>query len=133
VAIKAKQCIVAVVDDDPRIRESVRDFLVSAGFGANLFSSGREILKADDLEVSCCPITDVRMPEIDGWELQWLAFANFPSLAIILITAQQDDMSRKRALEPGASAVLYKPFDGEELLDTVNTAITRAQNQSNRL
>jgi FixJ family two-component response regulator len=63
VAIKAKQCIVAVVDDDPRIRESVRDLLVSAGFG---------------------------------------------SQAVQL--RQRDTQGRKRTLEPGASALLYKPI-----------------------
>jgi FixJ family two-component response regulator len=133
VVIETKQYIVAVVDDDPRIRESLKDLLASAGFVARLFRSAEEILKADDLGVSCCLITDVRMPGIDGWELQRAAYATFPDLPIIFITAHQDDVPRQRALELGAFALLYKPFDGEELLDAVNAAIQRVENSSDRL
>ncbi len=116
-------CIVAVVDDDPRIRESVADLLASAGIDARLFSSAEDLLKADELTLSCCLITDVRMPGIDGWELQKIARKQAPALPIIFITAHQDTLAHSRARDLGAFAILYKPFDAEELLALVESAI----------
>jgi FixJ family two-component response regulator len=124
-ASQPKPCVVAVVDDDPRVRESVNDLLASAGFDPRLFSSAEDFMCTSDLELSCCLITDVRMPGIDGWELQRLAVQKLPKLPIVFITAHQDDEARKRAIELGAFAVLYKPFDGEELLEVVDAAIKK--------
>ncbi len=122
---QSNPCIVAVVDDDSRIRESVSDLLASAGFEARLFSSAKEFMSAGDLQLSCCLITDVRMPDIDGWELQRLALQKHPRLPVIFITAHQDDQASKRAKELGAVALLYKPFDAEQLLEIVDAAIKK--------
>ena len=121
----ARPCVVAVVDDDARIRESVSDLLASAGFETKLFSSAEEFMNASGLDVSCCLITDVRMPVMDGWELQSLARAKFPTLRVVFITAHKDDEARRRAMELGAVALLYKPFDGEELLKIVDAAVNK--------
>jgi FixJ family two-component response regulator len=118
-----KPCVVAVVDDDARVRESVNDLLASAGFDPRIFISAEEFMSTNVLELSCCLITDVRMPGLDGWELQRLAGQKFPKLPVVFITAHQDDEARKRAMELGAVALLYKPFDGEELLEIVDAAI----------
>jgi FixJ family two-component response regulator len=82
-------------------------------------------MSARDLNLSCCLITDVRMPGMDGWELQRLAIQKLPKLPIVFITAHQDDEARKRAMDLGAVALLYKPFDGEELLEIVEAAIKK--------
>ena len=124
---QSKPCVVAVVDDDIRVRESVGDLLASAGFEARLFHSAEEFMNASDLEPSCCLITDVRMPGMDGWELQRLAMQKFPKLPVVFITAHQDDETRNRAMDLGAVAALYKPFDGEELLAIVDMAISKYQ------
>jgi DNA-binding response OmpR family regulator len=73
------------------------------------------------------------MPGIDGWELQRLAVTQLPSLPIIFITAHHDDVSRQRAIDLGAFAILYKPFDGEEFLETVGAATKQFPKDSNRL
>jgi FixJ family two-component response regulator len=122
---QSKPCVIAVVDDDIRIRESVKDLFASAGFEARIFGSPEEFMSSCDLEPSCCLITDVRMPGMDGWELQRLAVQKFPHLPVVFITAHQDDEARKRALKLGAVALLYKPFDGEELLKIVDAAIKK--------
>jgi len=114
--------VVTVVDDDPRIRESIADLLASAGYTPRSYSSADELLQARGLETCFCLITDVRMPGSDGWELQRVATANFPSLPVILITALQDETTRVRALALGAFALIFKPFDGEELLQAVDAA-----------
>ena len=122
---RAQSCVVAVVDDDARIRESVSDLLASAGFETKLFSSAEEFMSTSGLEVSCCLITDVRMPGMDGWELQSLACEKVPKLPVVFITAHKDDEARRRAMELGAVALLYKPFDGEELLKIVDAAVNK--------
>jgi FixJ family two-component response regulator len=122
-AIDRQLDIIAVVDDDPRLRESLQDLLASAGFQARLFSSAEEALQGKGLGVSSCLITDVCMPGMDGWQLQRIALADFPRLPVIVVTAQRDDRARQRALELGAFAHFYKPFDGEELLSVVDCAV----------
>jgi len=127
VEMEQNQPIIAVVDDDPRVRESVEALLSSAGMRAKTFSTAEEFLKTDQMRVACCLITDVRMPGIDGWELQRIVMAEFPNLPIIFITAHQDEVARARAAELGAFAILYKPFDGEELLEIVTAALTESE------
>lgn len=126
-AIDRQVDIVAVVDDDPRLRESLQDLLASAGFQARLFSSAEEILQENELGVSSCLITDVCMPGMDGWQLQRIALADFPGLPVIVVTAHRNDKARQRALELGAFAHFYKPFDGEELLVAVDSAVQQAK------
>jgi FixJ family two-component response regulator len=62
------------------------------------------------------------MPGIDGWELQRRARSAYPLLPLIFVTAHQDEGVFRRALSGGAFAFLYKPFDGEELLRTLEAA-----------
>jgi FixJ family two-component response regulator len=114
---------VVVVDDDPRVRQSLQSLLSSAGINVRTFSSGSEVLNSGVLDAAGCLITDVRMPAIDGWELQRLTTAAHPLLPLIFVTAHQDEEAFQCALSCGAFAFLYKPFDGEELLRTVQAAI----------
>jgi FixJ family two-component response regulator len=118
--------LVLVVDDDSRIRESLRDLLGSAGFDALCFSSAEALFDSGALARSGCLITDVRMPEIDGWELQKFVVSVYPHVFIIFISAFQDQQAFERALAFGAFAFLYKPFDGEELLRTVASALSHS-------
>jgi FixJ family two-component response regulator len=118
--------LVLVVDDDSRVRESLRDLLGSAGLDPACFSSAAALFDSGALATCACLITDVRMPEIDGWELQKLVAAAYPHVFIIFISAFQDQQAFERALALGAFAFLYKPFDGEELLRTVNSALSQS-------
>jgi FixJ family two-component response regulator len=117
--------LVLVVDDDSRVLESLRDLLGSAGLDALCFSSAEALVDSGALARSCCLITDVRMPGIDGWELQKFVAAAHPHVFIIFISAFQDQQAFERARALGAFAFLYKPFDGEELLRTVASALSQ--------
>ena len=123
-----QQSVVAVVDDDPRVRESLQDLLASAGIETRLFQSGEEMLENKGLEAASCLITDVRMPGMDGCELHRMAIAEFPDLPIIFVTAHHDDKTRQQALGMGAFAFLHKPFDGEKLLSAVDAALQYIKN-----
>jgi two-component system response regulator FixJ len=118
---------VVVVDDDPRVRESLDSLLSSAGIEVRVFSSAGQVLESDALADAGCLITDVRMPGVNGWELFRSAVATHPLLPVIFVTAHQDQGALRRALDGGAFAFLYKPFDGEELLGTVEAAFKSNQ------
>jgi FixJ family two-component response regulator len=114
--------LVATVDDDQRVRESVRNVLESAGYEAVTFESAEMFLLSGALSSVRCVIADVRLPGIDGTELQRRIRLERRELPVILITAHDDDDVRKQALRDGAVAFLLKPFDGGDLLEHVARA-----------
>jgi FixJ family two-component response regulator len=120
-----KQFVVAV-DDDFRVRESIQSLVESAGYAPLLFSSAEEFLDSGTLLGAMCLITDVRMPGINGIELQRRIRTERPKLPVIFISAHNDDETRQRALDEGAASFLYKPFDAEELLEAIRVAVTNS-------
>jgi FixJ family two-component response regulator len=119
---EAETQIVVGVDDDFRVRESIESLMESAGYAPLLFSSA-EFLQSGALAATICLITDVRMPGMDGIELQRRIRLERPGLPIIFISAHYDEEPRQRALDGGAVAFLYKPFDGVELLGVIQSAL----------
>jgi FixJ family two-component response regulator len=122
----AAKPIVVGVDDDFRVRESIESLVESAGYVPLVFSSAEEFLRSGTLAGATCLITDVRMPGMDGIELQRRIRLERPTLPIVFISAHYDAEIRQRALDGGAVDFMYKPFDAAQLL----SAIDRAMNQS---
>ncbi len=118
--------IVAAVDDDFRVRESIASLLESAGYAPFVFSSAEEFLQSGTLAAATCVITDVRMPGMDGIELQRRIRLERPTLPVILISAHYNAAIRQKAIEDGAIDFLYKPFDATDLLKIVQSAVTKA-------
>ena len=118
--------VIATVDDDRRVRESVRSVLESAGYEAVTFESAETFLLSGALSRVTCVIADVRLPGMDGTELQRRIRAERHQLPVILITAHDDDDVRRQALREGAVAFLVKPFDGGDLLEHIARATTDA-------
>jgi FixJ family two-component response regulator len=116
--------VVAAVDDDFRVRESIESLLSSAGFTPWIFTSAEEFLESGTLASAACLITDVRMPGIDGLELQRRVGRDRPGLPVIFVSAHYDDETRRRALGQGAAAFLYKPFDAADLLGAIERALS---------
>jgi FixJ family two-component response regulator len=119
--------IVVGVDDDFRVRESIESLVESAGDTALVFSSAEEFLQSGALAGTICLITDVRMPGMDGIELQRRIRLERPQLPVIFISAHYDDETRQRALDGGAVAFLYKPFDAAELLGAIEAALNHSR------
>jgi FixJ family two-component response regulator len=117
--------VVAAVDDDRRVRESVQSVLESAGYEAVTFDSAEAFLDSKDLAGVICVLADVRLPGIDGLELQRRIRGERPTLPVIFMTAHDDDDIRQRALRDGAIAFMVKPFDGGELLEHIARAVRR--------
>jgi FixJ family two-component response regulator len=114
---------VAVVDDDPRIRESLDSLLSAAGYDVELYESGEQILNKKGLEQIACLVSDVRMPGMDGFELHRRALATRPGLSVILISAHHDVSVREQAVREHVFAYFYKPFDGVAFIAAVNAAV----------
>lgn len=120
---RRQQCTVAVVDDDLWVRESLEYLLDSAAIKTRSFCSAEEALRPGGLDAICCLITDVSMPGMDGLELKRHTAIAYPALPVIFVTAHHDEELRQRALNMGAFAFFYKPFDAEELLGAVDEAL----------
>jgi len=117
--------IVAAVDDDFRVRESIESLLESAGYAPVVFSSAEEFLESGTLAAATCVITDVRMPGMDGIELQRRIRLERPALPVILISAHHDADVRRTAIDEGALEFLYKPFDATDLLKIIQSTLKK--------
>jgi FixJ family two-component response regulator len=120
----AAKHIVAAVDDDFRVRESIESLVASAGHTPLVFASAEEFLQSAAPASAICLITDVRMPGIDGLELQRRVKLQYPRLPVIFMTAHYDNEIRQRALSQGAAGFLYKPFDAADLLGAIEFALS---------
>ena len=118
--------VIAVVDDDSRVRESLASLIESAGFTAQVFSLAHDLLKGDSLARTNCLITDFRMQGMDGLGLQRYVRLKRPELPVIFITAHHDDEVERCAFAEGAASFIRKPFDAEELLRAVKIALSEA-------
>jgi FixJ family two-component response regulator len=118
--------IVAIVDDDPRIRESLESLIESAGLKAWVFSLAEDYLHADLLGATSCLITDVRMPKMDGLELQRRIRLERPELPVIFISAHHEDRIEQCAFAQGAAFFVRKPFDADELLRAIKLALSKS-------
>ena len=119
--------LVVGVDDDFRVRESIESLVEYAGYRTQVFSSAEEFLESGTLGEANCVLTDVRLPGMDGLELQRRIRVEHPMLPIIFISAHFDEEIRRRALEGGAIDFMYKPFDAGDLLDAISRVLRGGQ------
>jgi FixJ family two-component response regulator len=121
--IPGERALVAVVDDDESVRESLPDLLNELGFATRAFSSAEEFLASGSLDQTKCLILDVAMPGMTGLDLQRQLNGRERKIPIIFITAQKDRAVRDRAFEQGAASFLFKPFSDTALLEALNKAV----------
>lgn len=115
--------LVSIVDDDVSVRRSTRRFLRSAGFRAEAFASAEEFLMSGRAEATACLILDLRMPAMNGLQLQrQLAEAPNP-LPIIFLTAHSSPEEERQALQAGAVQFLQKPISKDVLLLAIRNAL----------
>lgn len=118
--------VIYVVDDDAAMRDSLRVLLQSAGFAVQTCDSATAFLAAVPTRAGCV-LTDIRMPEIDGLELQQRLSERGLHLPVIVMTGQADVPDAVRAMKAGAVDFLEKPFQEAQLLDAVNRALERSK------
>ena len=119
--------IVFVVDDDLAVREALSGLVRSVGLRVKTFASATEFLRQKVPAEPSCLVLDVGLPGLSGIDLQReLAVANRP-FPIIFITGQGDIPTSVRAMKAGAVEFLTKPFQEQELLDSIRQALVRDQ------
>ena len=118
-----KRSLIAVVDDDESVRESLPDLLREFGFVAQAFSTAEAFLASEVVSEANCLILDVAMPGMSGPELQQELSRRQQAIPIVFITANGDQTVRPRLLARGAVECLFKPFSEAALLDALNTAL----------
>ncbi|WP_076070787.1 response regulator transcription factor [Sphingomonas montana] len=117
---------VHIVDDDEAIRQSVGFMLRKAGFDVETYVSGVQFLKQANRSTPGCVLLDVRMPEIDGLEVQTRLAAQGILLPVIMLTGHGDVTLAVRAVKAGAIEFLEKPFERTALLAAIEEALRQA-------
>ena len=115
--------LISIVDDDDSLRISLASLIRSVGFTALSFTSAEAFLGSPQARESDCLLLDVRMPGMNGLELQRHLVATDWRLPIIFITSHAGDDARAAALAAGAAGFLYKPFRDDELLNALEAAL----------
>jgi len=117
--------LIAIIDDDEAMQDSLCDLLEAAGLPARCFGSAEEFLKSDLHRKAACLIVDIRMPKMSGLELQARLKQEQCNVPIIFITAYDEAETRAQAMQEGAVEFLAKPFDHQLLLKTLRRTLDR--------
>jgi FixJ family two-component response regulator len=108
--------LIAIIDDNESIQDSLSDLIESGGFEVKCFGSAKAFLESDSRYRVACLIVDIRMPKMSGLELQAKLKQEESHVPIIFITAYDDADIRAQAMKEGAVEFLIKPFDHQLLL-----------------
>ena len=120
-----ERTLVAVVDDDESVRESLPDLLRLFGLEVQPFASAEDFLASDSLARTGCLVLDVAMPGMSGIDLQRELARRRCSIPIVFMTAHAGERARSQALQLGAVAWLFKPFSEGAILDAIHQAFEK--------
>src|SRR5258708_26224356 len=122
---KAK-AVISIGDDDESMREAIKGLMRSLGYRVEAAASAQEFLSSRHVRRTSCLIADMQMPGMTGLELHRHLSASGKPIPTILITAYPDSGVRERALSAGVIGYLSKPFEEDDLLACIRSALTRA-------
>lgn len=115
--------MITLVDDDDGVREATANLLRSLGYEVRAFESGRALLGWSGLDGISCVITDIMMPEIDGFELHRRLVLGGYRFPIIFLTALTNAAAEARIRECQVHCILTKPCSEGNLLACVKSAL----------
>jgi FixJ family two-component response regulator len=124
--------VVFIVDDDSSVRESLKDLLASVGLHVRAFASAQEFLRGPRPDAPGCLVLDIRMPGMSGLDLQREMINLDIRTPIIFITAHGDIHMSVQAMKDGAIEFLTKPFRDQDLIDAIQTGISRDRERRDR-
>ncbi|HEU4961452.1 MAG TPA: response regulator [Sphingomonas sp.] len=113
------KAIIYVVDDEDAVRRSVGFMLRTSGYEVHAFASGVEFLKEVKKLDPGCVLLDVRMPDMDGLEVQQQLNAHGVAMPVIVLTGHGDVATAVQAMKRGASDFLEKPFEKASLIEAI--------------
>jgi len=115
--------LVAIVDDDELFRRSIERLVRSAGFRVATFGSAEDFLDRGDLDGTACAVLDMKLPGMNGLDLQQRLIKRPRPMPIVFVSAHDEAVMRANAFRAGALAFLQKPFDNSALLDALSRSI----------
>lgn len=127
--MQAEQKIVAVVDDDSDVRDSLGTLLEVAGYRVNTYADAADFLAAENVHEAACALIDVNMPGIDGLQLQEEIRKRQIFVPVIIVTGNGDIPLAVRAMRAGAADFIEKPVDQGHLLKSIEKAIALGREQ----
>ncbi len=128
----APNALVFLIDDDASVRKGVSRLLRSAGYKSESFESASDFLQREQHPGPACLLVDVRMPGINGMDLQETLIQRRREEQLVFITGHGDISMCAQAMKAGATDFLPKPFRDEELLQCVERALTQSAEQRRR-
>lgn len=114
-----------LVDDDPDVRRALTRLLKMANFRVETFATAEEFLSSGHSRNPGVLVLDIRLPGMNGAELQKALAASGSTLPVVFMTAYEDVGVRQEVMDRGALAFLQKPVDERTLLDAIHTALQR--------
>src|SRR5947208_16991263 len=120
--------LVSIVDDDVSVRRSTRRLLRCCGLRVETFSSAEEFLQSGRVADTACLLLDVRMPGMDGLELQRRLGETHRPIPIIFLSARASEEEERRAVRAGAAEFLRKPVSKEALLNAIRAVLENSNN-----
>ena len=117
---------IAIVDDDTSVNQAVERLLTAAGWKVHSFPSAETFLKWDGRKEVSLLILDIHLPGISGLELYQQLAASGSAPPVVFITGHDRPFIRQKAEQLGAAAYLVKPFQGQQLLETVSRHLSAA-------
>ena len=124
--------LVFAIDDDPSVRRGLARLLRSAGYKDEIFESASNFLKREQHPGPACVIVDVRMPGLNGMDLQETLIQHRREEQLVFITGHGDISTCAQAMKAGAVDFLSKPFRDDELLQCIERALVRSAEQRRR-
>jgi FixJ family two-component response regulator len=122
--------LVAIVDDDDSVRTSTCRLIRSFGYRAEAFGSGPEFLSSSAATQAACLVLDVRMPGMDGLEVQRRVTAEGLDIPIVFISGRASDDEERRARSAGAVDFLRKPVDTATLRQLLHDSVSQRRPRS---
>jgi FixJ family two-component response regulator len=124
--------LVAIVDDDASVRQSTDRLIRSFGYRTQVFASGQEFLSSGVAETTACLVLDVRMPGMDGLDVQRSLAERGARIPIVFVTGQASDEEERCARSAGAVEFLRKPVPQASLRQAIESAVrTSARGERN--
>ncbi len=122
---RESDAVVAVVDDDPSVREGLSSLIRSAGLQVETFASAQEFLARAGAEAPSCLVLDLQLPGLSGLDLQKRMAEVGLEIPIVFLTGHGNIPASVQAMKAGAVEFLTKPFDEQDLLQAIQEAIER--------
>ncbi len=122
---RESDAVIAIVDDDPSVREGLNSLVRSAGLQAETFASAQEFLARPGAEVPSCLVLDLQLPGLSGLDLQKRMAEVGLEIPIVFLTGHGNIPASVQAMKAGAVEFLTKPCDDQELLQAIHEAVER--------